>query len=154
MKNHRLVSSVILALAFVLCFGFATVAQAGGGGNGTSSSECLGLPTDAVQDWKFLYPCCHDEETCEQACENWTQTCNDFAQIAYQCQYTSAREFTALFKGSECDTTDNKADSKACDMGAASAFGSIREFLSSNLSEAKEICFDCFDDCVNFCEQD
>ncbi|MDP3936524.1 MAG: hypothetical protein Q8R92_00115 [Deltaproteobacteria bacterium] len=154
MKNHGLLASVLVALAIALGFGFATVAQAGTNGSGSSSSECLGLATDAIQDWKFLYPCCHDQETCEEACENWTRTCNDIARIAHQCQYTSGREFTDLFKGSECDTDEDKSDSKACAQEASNGLQQLRSFLDSNYREAKETCFDCFDDCVNFCEND
>ena len=152
MKNHGILVSVIVALAIALGFALLSPAHAGTNGNGSSSSECLGLPTDAVQDWKFLYPCCHDEETCEDACENWIRTCNDFARIAHQCQYTSARELTDLFKGSECDTESNMEDKRACSQDATEELQAVREFLSQNLREAKETCIDCYDDCVNFCE--
>jgi len=151
MKTNVVVSAFLVSLAVIFSVGLLAPARATGV-DGISTSECLGLPTEIVLDWKFLYPCCHDTDTCLDACENWVRTCNDIARIAYQCQYHSSRELTGLFKGSECDTLTDKDGRKTCSKDAGEELVSIRQFLSDNLAEAKGICFDCFEDCVSFCE--
>lgn len=148
MKNQGLMASVLVILAFALCAGLVSAPPA------AATSECLGLPTDAANDWKDFYPCCYDDETCEDACENWIRTCNDFARIAFECQYHSSREFIALFKGSECDTETDKSSRKSCSKDAASELRSIKDDLSDDLREAKELCIDCYSDCLDFCEDD
>lgn len=150
MKVHGFVASVLASLALVLTLGLVSPVSAGAV-DGIGSSECLGMPTQAVSDWMFLYPCCFDENTCNDACENWVRTCNDYARVAYQCQLHSSRQLTDLFKGSECDTSSSKDDRKQCSKDAGNELRSVREYLDMDLSSAKENCVDAFFDCLDFC---
>jgi hypothetical protein len=136
---------VLVTLALALPVGSAAGVQLDG------TSECLGLPTDAVYNWMDGFPCCFDERTCLDACENWFQTCNDIARIAYECQTHTARESIDLMKGNVCDTQTDKADRKDCSNTAAVDLRGFRDYMDSNLRNAKSDCGDFYFDCLDYC---
>ena len=148
MKTCRSLFIFFLALSLLTTLGLWAPTSA------RATSECLGEPTEAVQDWKELYPCCFDSETCEDLCWDWVKSCNDYAQFAFVCQFSSIKEVLSLEKQVECRTQEDKDSRKSCEQSLRDDQRDITDFLRDDLNDAKETCRDCYSDCFNFCIDD
>ena len=145
MKTGRTLWAIILCLGLFAAWGASAPPSA------QATSECLGFPTDAVQDWKSLYPCCFDSSTCDKLCEDWVKSCNDYGNFAFQCMLNSSKELLKFERQVECRTNEDKAEKKACERELRNVDNDLSNFLRSELRQAKDICEDCFDDCFSNC---
>jgi hypothetical protein len=137
--------TILFGIALVLAWSLSMAPTA------HATSDCLGLPTEAAELWKDFFPCCFDEETCKELCGKWEKTCENFVSVAHQCQSKTAEESLDLEKAVECGTQEDKSSRKQCNKDITSDRSDFISSLKENLIEAKEICFECFDECFEHC---
>jgi hypothetical protein len=145
MKRLRISIAVLVAIAIVWEW------SPSGAPAVQATSECLGLPTQAVEDWKDGYPCCFEEQVCARLCEQWSKTCQSFVTAAYQCLLKSSGEVLTLEKSVECDTQEDKDSKKECITSVDGDRRNLGSMLSEDLQQAKETCVESIDECIENC---
>ena len=117
-----------------------------------SSSACLSLPVDTVNQWASMYPSGDTDNLCNNNCNTWTRTCRNMASASYRCFQALFANMTAL-DIAECGNLA-PPDKGDCISSAQSSLRSLIQNLQSDLGSANSICASDFSDCVDNCNED
>jgi hypothetical protein len=138
----------LLMITMVLAVFTITVAHAQSS-NAQTSSACLALPTDTVNQWTSLFPNGNTDQQCGNNCSTWVKTCNNMASASYRCFYALFQS-TMTLDIADCVVLSDPARGD-CIASAQSSFRSMVNSLQSDLANARSICGDDFSDCFSNC---
>jgi len=137
----------LMFVALILALIPITTARAGAQ---SSSSGCLGLPTDTVESWQNLMPSGGPtERACRMLCMRWADTCDNMAEASYRC-------FAALFLNlaildlADCSLLSSPSKEE-CTASTKNNHKSQASELTSDLDSAQDFCKSQLANCLSNC---